>query len=99
MVTGSVAAMLYGEPRLTNGVDVVPELDPADAPKLRQAFASGDFCCPEEDEIRIESARPSRGHVNVLHIPTALEADIYFAGDEWLHRWALPRSRALPIGP
>lgn len=32
MVTGSVAAMLYGEPRLTNDVDIVLELDPADAP-------------------------------------------------------------------
>ena len=64
MVTGSVAAMLYGEPRLTNDVDIVLGLDPADAPKLRQAFASDDFYCPPEDEIRIESARPSRGHVN-----------------------------------
>ena len=99
MVTGSVAAMLYGEPRLTNDVDIVLELDPAAAQKLTQAFASDDFDCPQEDEIRIESARPSRGHVNVLHIPTALKADIYFAGDEWLHRWALPRSRALPVGP
>lgn len=99
MVTGSVAAMLYGEPRLTNDVDVVLELDPASAPLLRAAFSSDDFYCPPEDEIRIEAARTSRGHVNILHVPSALKADIYFAGDDWLHRWALPRCRPIEVGP
>lgn len=97
MVTGSVASMLYGEPRLTNDVDIVLELDPAGAPALRAAFSSADFYCPPEDEIRIEAARPSRGHVNVLHLPTALKADLYFAGDDWLHQWALPRCRTIEV--
>jgi hypothetical protein len=98
MVTGSVASMLYGEPRLTNDVDLVLDLGPADAPKLRAAFSSSDYCCPPETEIRLEAGRAARGHVNILHLPTALKADIYFAGDEWLHRWALPRCRRLEVG-
>ena len=38
LVTGSVASMLYGEPRLTNDVDLVLDLTPADASRLRAAF-------------------------------------------------------------
>jgi hypothetical protein len=97
MVTGSVASMLYGEPRLTNDVDLVLDLPPSDAPRLRAAFSSSDFYCPPEDEIRLEAERATRGHINILHIPTALKADIYFAGDDWLHRWALPRCRRLEV--
>ena len=97
MVTGSVASMLYGEPRLTNDVDLVLDLPPSDAPRLRAAFSSSDFYCPPEDEIRLEAERATRGHINILHIPTALEADIYFAGDDWLHRWALPRCHRLEV--
>ncbi len=97
MVTGSVASMLYGEPRLTNDVDLVLDLAPVDASRLRAAFSSSDFYCPPEDEIRLEAGRATRGHVNILHIPTALKADIYFAGDDWLHRWALPRCHRLEV--
>ncbi len=97
MITGSVASMLYGEPRLTNDVDLVLDLPPSDAPRLRAAFSSSDFYCPPEDEIRLETERATRGHINILHIPTALKADIYFAGDDWLHRWALPRCHRLEV--
>ena len=97
MVTGSVASMLYGEPRLTNDVDLVLELRPDRAGMLRAAFSSADFYCPPEDEIRLEAGRVVRGHVNVLHLPSALKADIYFAGEDWLHRWALPRCRRLVV--
>lgn len=98
MVTGSVASMLYGEPRLTNDVDIVLDVGPTDAGALRETFSSSDYYCPPENEISVEAARPSRGHVNIVHVHSALKADIYFAGDEWLHRWALPRSRRLEVG-
>lgn len=38
MVVGSVASMIYGEPRLTHDIDLVVELDPADtSPSSRGA--------------------------------------------------------------
>jgi hypothetical protein len=98
MVTGSVASMLYGEPRLTNDVDIVIDLRPKDVPRVRSAFASTDFYCPPETEILVEVARSSRGHFNVLHLPTAQKADFYPAGQEWLHQWAFPRSQRLRVG-
>jgi len=39
MVTGAVAAIVYGEPRLTRDIDVVVALDPGDAQRLAEAFA------------------------------------------------------------
>ena len=98
MVTGSVASMLYGEPRLTNDVDIVVDLRPGDVPAVRSAFAAADYYCPPEEEILVETARSSRGHFNVLHLPTAQKADFYLAGEEWLHRWAFPRSQRLEVG-
>lgn len=70
MVSGSVAAMYDGEPRLTLDVDMAASLDAAAAPKLAHAFESPDYDCPPLDVIRVEMARPQRGHFNIIHLPT-----------------------------
>jgi hypothetical protein len=38
LITGSVAAMAYGEPRLTNDIDVVVDLDEAHAAPFAAQF-------------------------------------------------------------
>ena len=38
MVTGAVAAIVYGEPRLTNDIDLVIKLSDDDAKRLHDAF-------------------------------------------------------------
>lgn len=38
MVTGGVAAIMYGEPRLTNNVDIVAQLTTRDAERLVKAY-------------------------------------------------------------
>ena len=43
MVSGSVAATLYGEPRLTHDVDFVVWLRQEDIPRLRQVFPLPEF--------------------------------------------------------
>jgi hypothetical protein len=98
IITGSVAAMLYGEPRLTNDVDLVVDLKPGDAVRLREVFSQPDFYCPPLQEILVEAARSIRGHINVIHVPSAMKADFYLAGDDWLHRWALPRRHRIDLG-
>ncbi len=52
MVTGSVAAMAYGEPRLTNDVDVVLELPPERIEAFLAAFAAPDLYAPPAEAIR-----------------------------------------------
>ncbi len=46
MVTGAVAAILYGEPRLTNDIDNVVVLDIESVKVFRRAFDHPDFDVP-----------------------------------------------------
>lgn len=95
MVTGSVASMLYAEPRFTADVDVVVRITVPE--ELRNAFSAPDYYCPPAEVIAVEVARPLHGHVNILHTPSALKADVYLAGEDPLHRWALPLRRRFEV--
>jgi len=98
MVTGATAAILYGQPRVTNDLDVVLSLnDPARAALLR-VFAETEFYVPPESVIRAEQARSHRGHFNLIHHETGYKADIYLVGTDVLHAWAMPLRRRLSWG-
>jgi hypothetical protein len=98
MVTGSVAAMVYGEPRLTNDIDIVVALPVASIPALVAAFPLDLFYCAPADVIRVEVLRGHRGHFNIIHHDTGFKADVYIAGRDPLHAWALGRARRLVFG-
>lgn len=74
MVTGGLAAIVYGEPRLTNDVDIVVRLDPADAERLAASFPQPHRYVPPIETIRDEAARPAHGHFNLLELATSLRA-------------------------
>ena len=99
MVTGATAAILYGQPRVTNDLDVVLRLDGAGRAALLRAFSETDFYVPPESVIRAEQARPQRGHFNLIHLESGYKADIYLAGLDPLHAWALPLRRRVPWSP
>lgn len=96
MITGSVACMVYGDPRLTLDVDMVVALAPADATRVEAAFPAIDFYCPPPEVIEIEVRRGMRAHFNIIHHESGLKADIYPVGDA-LQRWALPLRRFIDI--
>jgi hypothetical protein len=48
MVTGSIAAMAFGEPRFTNGIDIVAGISERHITGLISAFPSGEFYISEE---------------------------------------------------
>ena len=96
MVTGATAAILYGQPRVTNDLDVVLSLDDQTRGALLRAFPETDFYVPPESVIRTEQARTQRGHFNLIHHDTGYKADIYLTGADPLHAWALPQRRRLP---
>jgi len=98
MVSGSVAAMFYGEPRMTNDVDIIVFLKPEDVARLGAAFPLEQFYCPPEDVIRVELDRPQRGHFNLIHHGTGFKADIYLSGSDPLHAWGLARTRRVNLG-
>jgi hypothetical protein len=93
MITGATAAILYGQPRATNDLDVVLSLDDAARALLLRAFPEAEFYVPPESVIRAEQARSQRGHFNLIHHESGYKADIYLTGADPLHAWALPRRR------
>ena len=99
MITGATAAILYGQPRVTNDLDVVLSLDDAHRAKLIAAFPESEFYIPPESVIRTEQARLQRGHFNLIHHESGYKADIYLTGDDPLHAWALPRTRRISWSP
>jgi hypothetical protein len=98
MVSGGVAAIIYGEPRLTNDVDVVIALHSENVPRLVAAFPPEQYYVPPQEVIVAEAARRRNGHFNVLHLESSLRADIYPAGDDPLIAWGMERRRALALG-
>lgn len=97
MVTGGVASVVYGDPRFTRDVDVVLALDATGVADLEESFAGDDFYVPPEETLLEEAARKRGGHFNVVHRDTALRADIYLAGDDPFHDWALGRRRRIEV--
>lgn len=97
MVTGAVAAIIYGEPRLTHDIDLVIELKMEEVKKIQEAFPLEEFYCPPEEAIKLEIKRPSRGHFNIIHRETGFKADCYLMGDDKLHLWGMSKRKELDI--
>ena len=93
MVTGSVASIAYGEPRLTHDIDIVVEFDRGQADRLALSFPEPEFYCPPIDIIRIELARECGGHFNIIHQESGFKGDIYPLGHDQFSAWGLARSR------
>ena len=89
IVTGAVASIIYGEPRLTHDLDLVIELNSEEVDRFATAFPIEEFYCPPSEVIQIEIARQQRGHFNLIHHNTGFKADIYPSGQDKLHQWAL----------
>ena len=93
IITGAVASIIYGEPRLTHDLDLVVMMKREDIERLVRAFPSTEFYCPPPEALRIEITRPYRGHFNLIHHGTGAKADIYLAGEDDLHKWAFSMRR------
>ncbi len=66
IVTGGLAAVVYGHPRLTLDVDLVIRLAPRDVEVFAALGPPEEFYCPPSEVIATERARPDHGHFNVI---------------------------------
>lgn len=94
-VTGSVASIVYGDPRLTHDIDFVINLNNLNIDIFLKAFPSDQFYCPPEEVIRTEMNRSARGHFNLIHHETGFKAVIYLTGSSELQFWAMQNSRQI----
>jgi hypothetical protein len=95
MITGSVAAMVYGEPRLTNDIDVVVALAPRHLEPLLNAFAVDDFYVPPADVIRDEMHR--RGQFNIIHVASGSKVDLILRKDTAFAREEFSRRQQIQL--
>jgi len=72
-ITGAVASIAYGEPRLTNDIDIVADISERDIPKLKRCFPEDDFYFDEETAGR---AVRSRFQFNIIHPASGLKIDV-----------------------
>ena len=89
MVTGGLAAVVYGHPRLTLDVDLVIRLSDQDAPVFATLWPADEFYSPPPEVIEEERGRSAHGHCNVIHNDSMMHAYVYFVGADELGAWAL----------
>jgi hypothetical protein len=89
MVTGGLAAVVYGHPRLTLDVDLVIRLTKRESQAFAALWPPEEFYCPPVEVIAAERARTAYGHFKVIHHESAMRADVYLAGTDELNTWAL----------
>lgn len=97
-VTGSVAGIVYGEPRLTHDVDIIVDLSESEVDALLDVFPEKQFYRPPREVVVIELRRQQRGHFNLIHHDSGFKADIYTVGDDDLQKWALTNRKRHAIG-
>lgn len=72
-VTGSVAAMFFGEPRFTNDIDIVVDLKPERIEEFCSEFPQTGFYLSEE---AVRRAVRQHSQFNILHPASGLKVDI-----------------------
>jgi len=95
VVSGSVAAIFYGEPRLTHDVGFVVFLNANDIQRLVEVFPAKDFYLPPKETMLAEMAREHHGHFNLIHRDTGFKADLYPTGRDELNAWAFRGKRSV----
>lgn len=93
MVTGSVAASLYAEPRMTRDVDLVVELGLADSARIVDLFG-GEFLC---DADRIAEAIANRSMFNLIHTTAVVKIDMIVRKDGAFREEEFRRRRVATI--
>ena len=98
VVTGSVASIVYGEPRATMDVDLVVDLSESNLEMFVRQFPPSEFYVPPSEVLAHEVRNPSSAGFSLLHNESGFKADIFVAGGNELQRWAVEHARFVPVG-
>lgn len=92
IVTGAMASVAYGEPRLTNDIDIVAAVTMEHIPGLLNAFPPDDFYLSEE---AIKDAIRHQGQFNIIHPSSGLKVDVIIKKDTEFDRSRFNRIRRI----
>jgi len=91
-VTGAVAAIAYGEPRLTNDIDIVADIRDEDIPRLKSCYPEAEFYFDEDSARRAVKAR---SQFNIIHPGSGLKIDVMVSRGDAFDRSRFRRARRL----
>jgi len=94
LITGSMASIVYGEPRFTNDVDIAIRATPDQAARLAQAFPEPNFYASSE---AARDAATRHTQFNVIHPASGFKIDFMVPKDDDFNRSRFTRGRALPV--
>lgn len=96
MLGGSQASIYYGEPRFTQDVDVIADIQATHLPQLVQRFPLPDFYLSAE---AMAEAMRRRSQFNVIHPASGLKIDVILPKDTPYDRTQFARRQRLPLLP
>lgn len=97
MITGSVASILYGRPRLTQDMDVVVIFPASKIGVFVKSFDIDDYYCPPDEAILEAIRLGDKGHMNVIDQNTGFKIDIYPAGSDDLTKWGFENKKRVEL--
>ena len=93
-VTGSIASMAYGEPRLTNDIDVVADIKKEHIEGLKDCFPEDEFYLSEE---AIKEAIDRHRQFNIIHPASGLKIDVIARENSGLDNSRFERIKRLNV--
>lgn len=96
MVVGSVASGAYGEPRMTQDIDVVVSISAEEAAGLCAAFPPDEFCVSRDAAL---AAVTHGGQFNVIHPTSGNKIDFIIACNDAWGREQMRRRQRVRILP
>ena len=96
LVTGSIAAMAYGEPRLTNDIDIVAHVVEAQIPPLLAAFPADEYYISAD---MIREAIRQRTQFNIIHPTSGLKVDVIIRRNSLFDQSRFQRVRRVHPAP
>jgi hypothetical protein len=97
MIVGSIAALVYGEPRLTKDMDLVVDIPASELKKMDSLFPLSEFYCPPDEILTDEFVR--RGQFNLIHHESGLKIDFVFRKNTSHGSTEFARKRKIEIWP
>ena len=95
LTVGSMASIAYGEPRLTNDIDMVVDLPLEQADPLCMSFRQApDYYCYRESVLRDSG----RFHFSIIHLESGLTVDVFIPDGSEFSQSQLSRAVRTRLG-
>ncbi len=93
MISGSIAANIYAEPRFTNDIDIVLQVGDQHRQSIYDCFADGYYV----SKVAVEDAFAGLGLLNVIHSELLVKCDLIFLRSDEFSQIAFRRRQTVPF--